>query len=183
MIRSLDEYVIPHPLTICVVEAKPDHTMIPLVCLHGFLVHWMKSLFLTYWQSVLSKRSLFSSYVFFFFFGFSVRKFVILLMLNGVFFPPPNFVLSKVWRFLFLIAIKFFFFPFNLFFWSSDLWSLLCWLQTVISYYALLQCTKLMWQFTSIDPNINPKKIFIETYECSGNGEKRNHKGFWMIKK
>ncbi len=104
MIRSLDEYVIPHPLTICVVEAKPEHTMIPLVCLHGFLVHWMKSLFLTYWQSVLSKRSLFSSYVFFFFSGFSVRKFVILLMLNGVFFLPPNFVLSKVWRFLFFIS-------------------------------------------------------------------------------
>jgi hypothetical protein len=40
-----------------------------------------------------------------------------------------------------------------------------------------------MWQFTSIDPNINHKTIFIETYECSGNGEKRNHKGFWMIKK
>ncbi len=47
----------------------------------------------------------------FLFFCFSVRKFLILLMLNGVFFPPPNFVLSKVWRFLFLIAI--FFFNFN----------------------------------------------------------------------
>ncbi len=31
--HSLDEYFIPHPLTICVVEAKPDHIMIPLVCL------------------------------------------------------------------------------------------------------------------------------------------------------
>ncbi len=135
MIRSLDEYVIPHPLTICVVEAKPEHTMIPLVCLHGFLVHWMKSLFLTYWQSVLSKRSLFSSYVFFFFSVFSVRKFVILLMLNGVFFPPPNFALPKVWRFVFLIAIflKNYFY-FKLFFWSSDLWSLLCWLQNVVYY-------------------------------------------------
>jgi hypothetical protein len=105
MIPSLDEYFIPHPLTICVVEAKPEHTMIPLVCLHGFLVHWMKSLFLTYWQSVLSKQSLFSSYVFFFFSVFSVRKFVILLMLNGVFFSPPKFVLSKVWQFFFLLAI------------------------------------------------------------------------------
>jgi hypothetical protein len=35
-----------------------------------------------------------------------------------------------------------------------------------------------MWQFTSIDLNINHKTIFIETYECNGNGEKRNHKGF-----
>ncbi len=42
---------------------------------------------------------------FFLFFCFSVRKFVILLVLHGVFFSPPNFVLSKVWRFLFLLAI------------------------------------------------------------------------------
>jgi len=50
--------------------------------------------------------------------------------------------------------------------------------KNVIYYYASLQCTELLWQFTSIDPNTNHKTICIETYECSGNGEKRNHKGF-----
>jgi hypothetical protein len=92
-------------------------------------------------------------------------------------------VLSKVWQFFFLLAIfKILVIFIFISFWSFDSWSLLRWLENVIYYYALLQCTKLMWQFTSIDLNINHKTIFIETYECSGNGEKRNPKGFWMIK-
>jgi hypothetical protein len=34
------------------------HIIIPLVCLHGCVIHWMNSLFLIHWPSVLWKRSL-----------------------------------------------------------------------------------------------------------------------------
>jgi hypothetical protein len=41
----------------------------------------------------------------FLFFCFSVRKFVILLMLNGVFFRPPILCFQKFGDFFFLLAI------------------------------------------------------------------------------